>query len=442
MAVSQYIGARYVPLFFTNPDDSSNNWKAGVAYDPLTVVTDLNQSYTSKIPVPASVGRPSENPTYWILTGTYNAQVEQYRQDVIGYKSETDAALSELETNIADVKSQFNIKPVGMKKVIAISDSYGVQVGGKLFTDLRSQLGADVADFYSSAYGSIGFSHTADSRRFITELETVVTGMTDEEKTNVTHVIVMGGANDTVETADNVRAAISAFCSYVYTNLPNASIYIGFVGYKFNSAEVFNYGDMIQVYKECITNLKTYYLSGVEHVMHNKTLASDGLHPNSEGCARIAAAVREALVSGSVSIGYPDYTTASIGAGDWPRALRMRLAGDVLEVSMNNACYVILSTPVEIACTGEPQNAWTIATMDGRYGCGNGYDDTGIPYGIFLRNTATSNTWTKIDGFLWFSNQQLKWSPLAYADAQTFAGISFNEARLPRFKITAATDWN
>lgn len=96
MATTQYIGARYVPIFFTNPDDNSNTWKSGIAYDPLTVVTDLNQSYTSKIPVPASVGRPSENPTYWIATGSYNAQVEQYRQEV----GELSNTVSELEENI------------------------------------------------------------------------------------------------------------------------------------------------------------------------------------------------------------------------------------------------------------------------------------------------------------------------------------------------------
>lgn len=90
MATTQYIGARYVPLFFTNPDDNSNDWKSGVAYDPLTIVTDLNQSYTSKIPVPASVGRPSENPTYWILTGAYNAQVEQYREEVEQYREDVE----------------------------------------------------------------------------------------------------------------------------------------------------------------------------------------------------------------------------------------------------------------------------------------------------------------------------------------------------------------
>lgn len=84
MAVTQYIGARYVPIFYTNPNDNSNNWLAGVEYEPLTIVTDLNQSYASKKPVPAAIGRPSDNPDYWILTGAYNAQVEQYRQEVEG----------------------------------------------------------------------------------------------------------------------------------------------------------------------------------------------------------------------------------------------------------------------------------------------------------------------------------------------------------------------
>ena len=82
MAVTQYIGARYVPLFFENPNDGTNDWLSGVIYDPLTVVTYLNQSYTSKIPVPASVGDPASNPTYWALTGAYNAQVAQNTSDI------------------------------------------------------------------------------------------------------------------------------------------------------------------------------------------------------------------------------------------------------------------------------------------------------------------------------------------------------------------------
>lgn len=73
MSNIQYVGARYVPKLFTNPDDNTNNWKAGISYDSLTIVVYLDNSYTSKIPVPATIGNPADNPDYWVLTGNYNA---------------------------------------------------------------------------------------------------------------------------------------------------------------------------------------------------------------------------------------------------------------------------------------------------------------------------------------------------------------------------------
>ena len=79
----QYIGARYVPKFFNN--NGSNDWVEGIPYESLVIVTDLNNSYTSYKPVPSNIGRPSANPDYWVCTGNYNAQVEEYRQDVEEY---------------------------------------------------------------------------------------------------------------------------------------------------------------------------------------------------------------------------------------------------------------------------------------------------------------------------------------------------------------------
>lgn len=81
MANRQYIGARYVPKFYEG--SNGNNWEGGKKYEPLTVVTYLQDSYTSKIPVPNTVGDPAHNPKYWAHTGAYNAQVEQYRQQLI-----------------------------------------------------------------------------------------------------------------------------------------------------------------------------------------------------------------------------------------------------------------------------------------------------------------------------------------------------------------------
>ena len=74
MAVTQYIGARYVPKFYEN-SDGTEEWRAGVEYEPLTIVTYNGNSYTSKKPVPSNIGNPSDNPSYWAATGNYNQQV-------------------------------------------------------------------------------------------------------------------------------------------------------------------------------------------------------------------------------------------------------------------------------------------------------------------------------------------------------------------------------
>lgn len=79
--VRQYIGARYVPKFYNNSDNTPE-WRPGVAYEPLTIVIYNSNSYTSKTSVPASIGDPSSNPEFWASTGNYNAQVEAYRQEV------------------------------------------------------------------------------------------------------------------------------------------------------------------------------------------------------------------------------------------------------------------------------------------------------------------------------------------------------------------------
>ena len=75
MAVTQYIGSRYVPLF-ADPID----WDITRAYEPLTIVYYQGNSYTSKQAVPTGID--VTNTTYWAITGNYNAQIEQYRREV------------------------------------------------------------------------------------------------------------------------------------------------------------------------------------------------------------------------------------------------------------------------------------------------------------------------------------------------------------------------
>ena len=73
MTVREYIGARYVPLFV-------GEWDIDNSYEPLSIVTYEGDSYTSRQYVP--VGISITNEIYWAPTGSYNSQIEQYRQEV------------------------------------------------------------------------------------------------------------------------------------------------------------------------------------------------------------------------------------------------------------------------------------------------------------------------------------------------------------------------
>jgi hypothetical protein len=84
MAVTQYIGARYVPKF-----NDPMEWNSTNTYEPLTVVLHEGNSYTSKQSVP--VGIDIANTDYWAETGNYNAQIAQYKTEVDSLKESVSA---------------------------------------------------------------------------------------------------------------------------------------------------------------------------------------------------------------------------------------------------------------------------------------------------------------------------------------------------------------
>lgn len=76
----QYVGARYVPIFGRSGEDSIE-WDNSGAYEPLTIVYHNGDTYTSRRYVPAGIDISDTG--YWVITGRYNAQIEQYRQEVV-----------------------------------------------------------------------------------------------------------------------------------------------------------------------------------------------------------------------------------------------------------------------------------------------------------------------------------------------------------------------
>lgn len=85
MAVTQYIGSRYVPLFADPIEWSNQN-----TYEPLTIVLYQGNSFTSKQAVPRGVDITNED--FWAETGNYNAQIELYRRETADAKDTADNA--------------------------------------------------------------------------------------------------------------------------------------------------------------------------------------------------------------------------------------------------------------------------------------------------------------------------------------------------------------
>lgn len=76
MTVREYIGARYIPIYV-------GEWDNTRAYEALNIVQFAGASYTSLQAVPAGIDIYNEE--YWLCSGNYNAQIEQYRQEVRQY---------------------------------------------------------------------------------------------------------------------------------------------------------------------------------------------------------------------------------------------------------------------------------------------------------------------------------------------------------------------
>lgn len=288
MALHQYIGARYVPKFYENSLGTSE-WVGGVIYEPLTIVTYNGNSYTSKKTVPANIGDPSGNPTYWAATGLYNAQVELLRQQVEAMQDDVDI--------------------IRNRRFIFIGDSY--QWGWYNGTQITSFLDYAVSilgltpgdDYYRNEANGSGFAYTIQPNKLfidmLRELENTV-----DEPDKITDIITIGSANDIDQTSAAIDTAIQTYIAYCKATYPNAKIHIGAVGgFAFDPARQSDLIHVRNTYREC-SKYGAVYMAGIEWVVHNHATewdrAVDNLHFNATGQQHLGRAFVEYLLRGRV----------------------------------------------------------------------------------------------------------------------------------------------
>ena len=210
----QYIGARYVPSVFSD-ENGSSNWRKEIPYEALTIVTYLGNSYTSKKPVP--VNTEIDNNEYWVLTGNYNAQIEQLSSSV-----------DELRNDIGKMSD---------RQFLIVSDSYGAEdntngnVDNRLYYKwpyyAQHALGVPNEHWHEQCISGSGF-YTGEFR------EQIIAPYTDGLVNVITDIIIVGGLNDAHSNVTNFNQVIDKIYEFNNTarsRFPNLkNIYLGYAG--------------------------------------------------------------------------------------------------------------------------------------------------------------------------------------------------------------------
>ena len=175
-----YTGMRYVPVFADPPE-----WSSANSYEPLEIVIHKGNSYTSKTFVP--VGIDISDPQYWALTGNYNAQVEQYRQEVLKF----DGRINANAQAIVNLKGEL----LSQKHMVLIGDSYtnpAVPLGN---TPLWWEYVCKNLNVVAHNYAKGGAGYQVRGNLFSTQVAKAVADASYDHKM-VEYCVVYGGIND------------------------------------------------------------------------------------------------------------------------------------------------------------------------------------------------------------------------------------------------------
>lgn len=142
MATTQYIGARYVPLF-AEPIE----WDKTKQYEPLTIVSHDGNSYTSRQFVPTGI--EITNDAFWALTGNYNAQIEQYRKEVTAYDGRITTAQDTADaaaTSVATEKARAETKESEIQSLAETNETDIAHLDAQMAATTGSELLTRITD--------------------------------------------------------------------------------------------------------------------------------------------------------------------------------------------------------------------------------------------------------------------------------------------------------
>lgn len=296
MATRQYIGARYVPKFYNNPN-GTNEWLTGIPYEALTIVTYSDIQFISKKPVPANIGTPNENTEYWLVNSTGGGgdltpilnDIQTLKTDVSNINSDIDTINNKLQT-----KRGFYI----------LMDSWGDPLfnGNYQMIEKIKQYSGETGIWYGRGHAGGGFGQPELGNNFKNDVNVMRRDIPENEWPLITDVYVFAGANDYDMNGSNIINGIGDFISYLHQYFPNASVKIGAVSNTMQGSKVGNGVKVVENYQKCNIYGATY-LNNSEWVFRRyKDFDNTLSHPNNNGSDYLAKQLAKFIHNDSIDI--------------------------------------------------------------------------------------------------------------------------------------------
>lgn len=290
MAVREYVGARYVPLF-ADPIE----WNDKRTYEPLTIVEHEGNSYTSRQFVP--IGIDISNEDFWALTGNYNAQVEQYRQEVLKFDGRITKNTNDIAKNtkdIAGVKSVVdNLESHVGTEFIVIGDSWSdtdpsTTTYIKWPITFQKYTRMNIHNYARNGASVVGSTpDPGQSGNFLGQVNKAIAD-TSFDHSRVELIVIMGGVNDyrSGRTFSDVAEAWSGHIASLTAAFPNARI-VSFLNYQiFLSRDEWNWTNLakriIRERSGCPVHSMIGWVSGSQFI-------ADKVHPNDAGYRQLCS---------------------------------------------------------------------------------------------------------------------------------------------------------
>lgn len=210
----------------------------------------------------------------------------------IGTLSKTVQKIDSIYPNIALKRNTY-------ENIVIIGDSISYGTGASSTANawanqFRQYIGA--SSVQNMAQNNAGY---VNSPTFISQLQAV------PNKTEITHIIIAGGANDKLQTTTNITNAVKNTLQYALTNFPNAEIYVAPVVLGVNGMYRYhaNIPQTLNAIEEGIAQTPNVHeiqyawewLNGREDWASTSSGSMDPIHPNDNGQKQLLRLFAESL---------------------------------------------------------------------------------------------------------------------------------------------------